>query len=129
MSLVQREILRLFEMESSWMSEKRATIRRSNLLGMLISAYQDAFLTMPADQNRERTEVQSRSIVSVAYLHASKSLQIEYLSGWIYEARNVPAALYAQLMQDDDFDRVFYTQIQNKFPMDRIGRLWPVCGW
>lgn len=84
---------------------------------------------MPVGQEMDRAEVQSCSIISAGYMQASKTLKIEYLSGHLYEVRDVPAALFAQLMQDNNFDRVFYGQIHNKYSMVRVGRLWPASGW
>jgi hypothetical protein len=111
------------------MSSKWVNVRRSSLLEILISGWQNAFSAMLVGREMDRTDVQSCSIVSAGYIQASKTLQIEYLSGHLYEVRDVPAALYTHLIKDENFDRVFYGQILNKYSIERVGRLWPVSGW
>lgn len=83
---------------------------------------------MPAGREIERTLVRSSSIVSVGYKRSSRTLQVEYFSGWVCEVSGVPKALYKQLMQASDFDVVFRKSIHIQYPMDRVGRLSSVFG-
>lgn len=108
------------------MSQVRPNPKRRSIYQMITAIWQSMAPGVPSDRNLDRMLVRSSSIVAVGYKQASLTLQVEYFSGWVYEASGVPKALYKKLAQADDFDAVFRNHIRFQYPMDRVGRLLPV---
>jgi hypothetical protein len=61
----------------------------------------------------ERVGVNSSDLASVGYDAASKTLEIEFRSGALYEYRDVPAYVHANLMSATSHGRFFNQQIRN----------------
>jgi hypothetical protein len=110
------------------MSQEQPKRQTTGVYQMIAAAWQSLSAGMPDDRHLDREIVNSMSVVSVGYKRTSKTLQVEYFSGWVCEASGVPSELYKQLMQARDFDAVFRRQIHARYPMDRVGRLLPVFG-
>lgn len=69
----------------------------------------------------QRYSVASSNLASVGYDTATQTLEIEFLSGWVYQYYNVPENLYEQLMRAGSKGRFFHQYIRNAFPYSRIG--------
>lgn len=69
----------------------------------------------------ERYSVASSNIASIGYDEASQTLEIEFLSGTIYQYYNVPPNMYEQLMQAGSKGRFLNTYIKNAYPYSRVG--------
>ena len=69
----------------------------------------------------ERYSVASSNISSIGYVAASETLEIEFLSGSIYQYYNVPQNMYDQLMQTGSKGRFLNTYIKNAYPFSRVG--------
>lgn len=69
----------------------------------------------------ERYSVASSNIASVGYDEGSQTLEIEFLSGSIYQYYNVPQNIYDQLMQAGSKGQFLNTYIKNAYPYSRVG--------
>lgn len=68
----------------------------------------------------ERYSVASSNIASVGYAEGSQTLEVEFLSGSIYQYYNVPQNMYDQLMQTGSKGRFLNTYIKNAYPYSRV---------
>lgn len=69
----------------------------------------------------QRYSVASSNLASVGYDTATQTLEIEFLSGGVYQYYNVPENLYDQLMRAGSKGRFFHQYIRNAFPYSRVG--------
>ncbi len=65
--------------------------------------------------------VASSNLASVGYDRDSQTLEIEFLSGPIYQYYNFPENLYDELMRASSKGKFFYHNIRNAYPYSRIG--------
>ncbi len=68
----------------------------------------------------DRNYVASSNIVSIGYDEATETLEIEFLSGTVYQYYNVPINMYEQLMQEGSKGRFLNTYIKNAYPYSRV---------
>ncbi len=69
----------------------------------------------------ERYSVASSNISSIGYDAGTETLEVEFLSGSIYQYYNVPQNIYDQLMQAGSKGRFLNTYIKNAYPYSRVG--------
>lgn len=69
----------------------------------------------------ERYSVASSNIASIGYDADTDTLEVEFLSGAIYQYYNVPQNMYDQLMQAGSKGRFLNTYIKNAYPYSRLG--------
>lgn len=69
----------------------------------------------------ERYSVASSNIASIGYDEPSQTLEVEFLSGTIYQYYGVPQNVYDQLMQDGSKGRFLNTYIKNAYGYSRVG--------
>ncbi len=69
----------------------------------------------------ERYSVASSNIASIGYDAGTETLDVEFLSGAIYQYYNVPQNMYDQLMQAGSKGRFLNTYIKNAYPYSRVG--------
>ena len=69
----------------------------------------------------ERYSVASSNISSIGYDADTDTLEVEFLSGAIYQYYNVPQNMYDQLMQAGSKGRFLNTYIKNAYPYSRVG--------
>ena len=69
----------------------------------------------------QRYSVASSNIASVGYDPATETLELEFLSGSIYQYYNVPVNMYDQLMKEGSKGRFVNTYIKNAYPYSRVG--------
>ena len=69
----------------------------------------------------QRYSVASSNIASVGYDPATETLELEFLSGSIYQYYNVPGNMYDQLMKEGSKGRFVNTYIKNAYPYSRVG--------
>ena len=68
-----------------------------------------------------RYSVASSNLASVGYDTPTQTLEVEFLSGSVYQYYNVPENIYEQLMQAGSKGRFFHQYIRNAYPYSRIG--------
>ncbi len=69
----------------------------------------------------ERYSVASSNISSIGYDAGTDTLEVEFLSGAIYQYYNIPQNMYDQLMQAGSKGRFLNTYIKNAYPYSRVG--------
>ena len=69
----------------------------------------------------ERYSEASSNISSIGYDAGTETLEIEFLSGSIYQYYNVPQNMYDQLIQAGSKGRFLNTYIKNAYPYSRVG--------
>ncbi len=69
----------------------------------------------------ERYSVASSNISSIGYDAGTDTLEVEFLSGAIYQYYNVPKNMYDQLIQAGSKGRFLNTYIKNAYPYSRVG--------
>ncbi len=69
----------------------------------------------------ERYSVASSNIASIGYDAGTETLEVEFLSGAIYQYYNVPQNMYDQLVQAGSKGRFLNTYIKNAYPYSRVG--------
>jgi KTSC domain len=68
----------------------------------------------------ERQPVKSRILRSVGYDDKTKILEIEFLSGLVYQYSGVPPKVYADLMHSDEIGKYFSEKIRPKFQTKQV---------
>ncbi len=69
----------------------------------------------------KRIAVSSSNLASVGYESSEKTLEIEFLTGSIYQYFNVPVSVYNDLMNASSHGKYFYVNIrQAGYPYKRI---------
>ncbi len=69
----------------------------------------------------KRETVVSSNIVSVGYDAASETLEVEFMSGSIYQYYNVPQPIYDAFLAASSPGQFLAYQIKNAFPYSRVG--------
>jgi len=69
----------------------------------------------------ERYSVASSNVATIGYDEPSQTLEVEFLSGTIYQYYNIPPNLNVQLMQAGSKGRFLNTYIKNAYPYSRVG--------
>ncbi|WPZ01178.1 KTSC domain-containing protein [Idiomarina sp. OXR-189] len=67
-----------------------------------------------------RDYVSSSNVVSIGYDDTTETLEVEFLSGAVYQYYNVPRALYDELMRQGSKGRFLHTYIKNAYPYSRV---------
>ena len=68
-----------------------------------------------------RRSVASTNLAAVGYDAKTRTLEIEFVSGRVYQYHDVPANMHDQLMQAPSKGQFFNTHIRNSYPYSRIG--------
>jgi hypothetical protein len=69
----------------------------------------------------KRDPVSSSNIVSVGYDAPSETLEVEFMSGAVYQYYNVPQSIYDAFIVAPSAGQFFAYQIKNAFPYSRVG--------
>jgi len=68
-----------------------------------------------------RERVSSSNIVSVGYDAPSETLEVEFMSGSVYQYYNVPQSIYDAFLAASSAGQFLAYQIKNVFPYSRVG--------
>ena len=69
----------------------------------------------------DRNQVASSNIRSIGYDMQSQTLEVEFLSGWVYQYYGVPEFLHQQIMQASSKGQFLNQYIKNAYPYSRVG--------
>ncbi len=69
----------------------------------------------------DRYSVVSSNLASVGYDPNSETLEIEFLSGSVYQYYGVQKNMYDQLLQEPSKGRFLNTYIKNAYAYSRVG--------
>ena len=68
----------------------------------------------------QRRIVSSSSVASVGYEPKSRTLEIEFHSGSVYEYQEVPPEVFRGLMEAPSVGRYFANKIRGQYPSTRL---------
>ena len=72
----------------------------------------------------QRIAVESSQIRSIGYEpngdQTRGTLEIEFKQGWVYQYRNVPSEVHADLMASDSPGKYFNQNIRNRYEFERV---------
>ncbi len=66
-------------------------------------------------------QVASSNIRAIGYDIITQTLEVEFLSGWVYQYYGVSEYLYQQLMQAPSKGQFLNQYIKNAYPYSRVG--------
>jgi len=69
----------------------------------------------------ERKPVSSSNVAAIGYDVETEILEVEFLSGSVYEYRNVPQVVYEQLMNTSSIGSFISKELKNHYPFEKIG--------
>lgn len=67
-----------------------------------------------------RTPVESSQLKSVGYDPETQTMEIEFHMNLIYQYRNVPPAIHAEMMQAESIGRYFARNIKHAFTGTKV---------
>jgi hypothetical protein len=68
----------------------------------------------------ERDPVRSSNIRSVGYDPGSRRLEVEFLSGGIYQYSGVPESVYQQFIRTASKGSYFHSHIKDRYPWSQV---------
>ena len=68
----------------------------------------------------ERVKVSSSNIRSIGYEESTKTLEIEFKQGSVYQYKGVPKNIFENLMNANSHGTYFHSYIKDKYPTSRI---------
>ncbi len=69
----------------------------------------------------QKDPVASSNLASVGYSRETETLEIEFLSGSVYQYYNVPENIYNELMRAGSKGQFLHAYIKNAYPYSRVG--------
>ena len=69
----------------------------------------------------EGYQVTSSNVKAIGYNPMTQTLEVEFLSGWVYQYYGVPEFLHQQFMQAPSKGQFLNQYIKNAFPYSRVG--------
>jgi hypothetical protein len=68
----------------------------------------------------DRQPVKSRILRSLAYDESTKTLEIEFQNGLVYQYTGVPPKIYADLMHSGEIGKYFSEKVRPKFQSKQV---------
>ena len=68
-----------------------------------------------------RQSVPSSNVASIGYDDATETLEVEFVSGSIYQYYNVPRNLFEELVSAASKEQFLNQYIKNTYPFSRVG--------
>ena len=68
-----------------------------------------------------RNQVASSNIRSIGYDMQTQTLEVEFLSGWVYQYYGVPEFIHQEIMQASFKGQFLNQYIKNAYPYSRVG--------
>ena len=69
----------------------------------------------------ERANVASSNIRSIGYDSTTQTLEVEFLSGWVYQYYGVPEVIHQEMMQASSKGVFLNQYIKNAYGYSRVG--------
>lgn len=69
----------------------------------------------------ERQTVSSTNVATVGYDATTRTLEVEFHGGRIYQYYGVPEQMFKQLMQAPSAGKFLSVYIKNQYPYSRVG--------
>lgn len=71
----------------------------------------------------KRTQVKSSNLISIGYDEDTKTLEIEYHNGGVYQYFNVQPKVYARIMVAPSIGRFFHQVIKPNYSYKKVDQL------
>lgn len=68
----------------------------------------------------DRRTVASSNVKAVGYDSQTETLEVEFVSGWVYQYYGVPDHMHTQMMQAPSKGRFLHMYIKNQYPYSRV---------
>ena len=68
----------------------------------------------------EKHNVVSSNVKAIGYDERTQTLEVEFLSGGVYQYRNVPENMYNEFMRASSKGRFLHIYIKNCYPYSRV---------
>ena len=68
-----------------------------------------------------KLNVESSNVKSVGYDDRAQTLEVEFVSGRVYQYYGVPEHMHGQFMQASSKGTFFHTYIKDRYPYSRVG--------
>jgi len=68
----------------------------------------------------ERQPVKSRILRSVGYDDTTKTMEIEFQSGLVYQFSGVPSKIHMELIRSDPIGKYFSDKVRNRFQAKQV---------
>ena len=68
-----------------------------------------------------RQSVASTNLQSVGYDEGTRTLEVQFVNGRVYQYYGVPENMHTQLMQAPSKGQFFNAYIRNSYPFSRVG--------
>ena len=81
----------------------------------------DQHFSLALKQAVQKQSVPSSNLSSVGYDNKTETLEVEFLSGSVYQYYNVPQNIHDELMKAVSKGRFLNTHIKNAYPYSRVG--------
>ena len=69
----------------------------------------------------QRDSVASSNVASLGYDPTTETLEVEFLSGSVYQYYNVPENIYDQMKRSASKGRFLHIYVKNAYPYSRVG--------
>lgn len=69
----------------------------------------------------DRRQVASSNVSTIGYDEQTQTLEVEFVSGWVYQYYGVPQHMFEQMMQASSKGKFLNLYIKNAFPYSRVG--------
>ena len=69
----------------------------------------------------DRNQVASSNIRLIGYDMQTQTLEVEFLSGWVYQYYGVPEFIHQEIMQAQSKGQFLNQYIKNAYPYSRVG--------
>ncbi len=67
-----------------------------------------------------RQQVASSNVGAIGYDAQSQTLEVEFLSGWVYQYYGVPVHIYEEFLQASSKGRFLNQYIKDSYPYSRV---------
>ncbi|WP_420618849.1 KTSC domain-containing protein [Candidatus Poriferisocius sp.] len=68
-----------------------------------------------------RQQVSSSNIKAIGYDVPTETLEVEFLSGWVYQYYGVSQSVHGEFMKSQSKGRFLNQYIKNAYPYSRVG--------
>ena len=75
---------------------------------------------MNEENTVDKRPVASSNVRAIGYDSQTQTLEVEFLSGWVYQYYGVPDHMYEQFMQASSKGRFLNYHIKNHYPYSRV---------
>ena len=68
----------------------------------------------------DKQAVSSTNVSAIGYDPRTETLEVEFMSGWVYQYYGVPEHMHTQIMQASSKGQFLNVYIKNSYPYSRV---------